>query len=209
MTQLTPIDVRTAAHLATEFLGTHLDDDWSAPAGSLEWDCRETIEHIIDSLDVYAVLLATRAQRFAPAVRIARDPAVPTKGLLRTVRAKAAVLAEVAKAAPSDTRAFHPRGWADASGFAAMGCDEILIHTADIVDGLGDAFRAPADLTTRVLKRLFPWAPDGDDPWATLLWANDRIELPLHGRIGEKWTWWSRPLAEWDGMLKTRDDTGG
>lgn len=207
--ELVPADIRVAAHVATEFLGSHLERDWSTRAGSLEWDCRETLDHIIDGLDVYAVLLATRATRFAPAVRISRDPSVPIKGLLRIIRAKAAVLAEVAQAAPAGARGFHPRGSADASGFIAMGCNEILIHSADIGHGFGDAFTGPPDLVAKLLSRLFPWAPQDDDPWTTLLWANDRIELPPRGRIGEKWTWWCRPLTEWDGGFKTRDDTGG
>lgn len=209
MEHLVPTDLRDIAHVTTEFLGDYLDLDWTKPAGTLDWTCRETLEHIIDGLDVYAVLLATRAQRFAPAVRIARDESVPIKGLLRTVRAKAAVLSEVVAAAPKHARAFHPRGVADPSGFLAMGINETLIHTSDIAEGFFTSFRGPDDIVQRLLGRLFPWASLEDDPWTTLLWANDRTELSTQGRIGEDWTWWCRPLAEWDGKFKSRTDTRG
>lgn len=207
--ELVPTDLRDIAHMATEFLGDYSDLEWTKPAGTLEWTCRETLEHVIDGLDVYAVLLATRAQWFAPAVRIARDESIPIKGLLRTIRAKAAVLSEVVAAAPEDARACHPRGVADPSGFLAMGINEVLVHTSDIADGSTRLFRGADDVVHRLLRRLFPWAPRGGDAWTTLLWANDRTELPTEGRIGEDWTWWCRPLVEWDGKVKSRTDTGG
>ena len=57
------------------------------------------------------------------------DPAASPAQLLATVGAAAAVLAEVARAAPPGARAFHPAGMADVSGWMGMGCVEILIHT--------------------------------------------------------------------------------
>jgi hypothetical protein len=74
------------------------------------------------------------------------------------------VLAAVARASKPGVRAFHPAGMADAEGFLAMGCDEILVHTGDIAEGLGIAVAPPADLCQRVVARLFPWAPTDVDP---------------------------------------------
>jgi hypothetical protein len=89
-------------------------------------------------------------------------------------------------------------GSPDPSGFAAMACDELLVHADDAARGLGLAFRPDADLAARVLARLFPWHIAGDDPWRTLLWANGRIDLP--GQPTQKgWRWHCAPLAEWDG----------
>jgi hypothetical protein len=124
--------------------------------------------------------------------------------LLTIVEALAAVLAEVARAAPPEARGYHGAGMADAEGFVAMGCEEILIHTADIAQGLGLSFRPPDELTARVLRRLFPWAPTDGDPWAELRWASGRIALPDRPRLGPDWYWHCAPLAEWDGTVKKR-----
>jgi hypothetical protein len=116
----------------------------------------------------------------------------------------AAVLADVVRAAPPAARAFHPAGVADPSGFAAMGCDEILVHTGDIATGLGIGFEPPAGLCARVLARLFPWAPGDAEPWPALQWANGRIGLPGHERQDADWYWHCAPLEEWDGTLARR-----
>ena len=73
---------------------------------------------------------------------------------------------------PPEARGYHGQP-TDAAGFAAMHCDEVLVHGYDIALGLGVAFEPPPDLARRVRDRLFPWTPAGD-PWTTLLWCNGR-----------------------------------
>jgi hypothetical protein len=127
-------------------------------------------------------------------VRPGSEPA----DLVATLATSAALLTRVVDTTPPEARGSHPHGLADASGFAAMACDELLVHTADAGHALGRAFTPSADLAEATLRRLFPWAPSGTDPWTTLLWANDRADLPGHERqIG--WRWHCAPLAEWDG----------
>ena len=102
-------------------------------------------------------------------------------------------------AAP-DMRGFHPFGSPDPAGFAAMACDELLVHGDDAIRGLGMPNTADRRLAAAVLARLFPWhalGPD-DDPWELLLWANGRIEVPGRARQG-RWRWHCAPLSEWDG----------
>jgi hypothetical protein len=149
-------------------------------------------------------MLATRAEGALPAAPRNGDPSATLGDLLTVAGTSAAVLADVIRSAPTDARAFHPAGVADVSGFIAMGCDELLVHTGDIADGLGIPFDPPADLCDRVLRRLFPWAPEGAGPWATLRWANGRAELPGHGRQDSDWYWNCAPLAEWDGTVERR-----
>ena len=47
------------------------------------------------------------------------------------------------------------------------------------------------------------WAPSDTPPWKTLLWANDRTDLPGQDRqVG--WKWHCAPLSEWDGTNPIR-----
>jgi hypothetical protein len=105
------------------------------------------------------------------------------------------VLAHVIDGVPPGQRGFHPDGLSDASGFAAMACDEILVHTRDAALGLGLDYEPSEVLSGAVLRRLFPWAPRDEDPWSSLLWANGRIALPDRPRqVG--WHRHSAPLGE-------------
>jgi len=88
----------------------------------------------------------------------------------------------------------------DPTGYCAMACDELLVHTWDIGRGLGEPFELPSAVCARVVSRLFPmWMPIEADPREALLWCNGRIALSDRPRQGEDWGWWSRPLEEWDG----------
>jgi predicted N-acetyltransferase YhbS len=190
-------DVRQAAAVCIDALAPLADRDWEARAGDLDWTARQTIEHVVEGLGFYARDLATPVRSLPPhelAVVCAPDSTVP--GLIEGMGQLAAVVAAVVDAAPPDRRAYHPAGMADRTGFAAMACDELLVHTADITDGLGALFRPPGDLCERVLARLFPWAPRSGDPWQRLLWGNGRTALPGRPRLGRGWTWHAAPLDE-------------
>lgn len=200
---LTPDDLPAAAAICRATLEPVRDDDWSVAAGDLTWSCRRTLDHLVDALSFYAAQLATRARDGRVTVRDG-DPARTIDDLLMAVGAVAAVLAEVARAAPPEARAFHAAGMADAEGFVAMGCTEILIHTGDIAAGLRRDVRVPDDLARRITARLFPWAPLDVAGWDALRWAAGRLSLPNRPRLGPDWYWHCAPLAEWDGTIKTR-----
>jgi hypothetical protein len=84
-----------------------------------------------------------------------------------------------------------------------MGCDETLVHTFDVCRAFDISFRPPPEVCDRTVRRLFPWAPEHDDPWERLLWCNGRIALPGQARLGPDWGWWCAPLDEWDGVVYT------
>jgi hypothetical protein len=200
---LEPEDVLAAAAICQAALGPALHLDWSVAAGDLEWDCRRTLDHIVDSLFLYSAYLASRATgRLAPPRN--GDPLASPAQLLETVGIAAAILTEVARAAPEGMRAFHPAGMADVSGWLGMACEEVLLHTDDIANGLGLDFRPPDDLSARIVARIFPWAPSDGDPWAVLRWAAGRAALPNRERLGPDWYWHCAPLSEWDGTIKKR-----
>jgi hypothetical protein len=200
---LVPADLLTAARICRQTLQPALGRDWSAPAGDLEWDCRRTLDHVADALFLYLAYLSSRATARLEPPRNG-DPAAPPAQLLATIDAVAATLAEVARAAPAGTRAFHPAGMADVSGWLGMACEEILLHTDDVAQGLGLDYRPPDGLAARIVARLFPWAPRDGDPWAALRWAAGRAALPDRERLGADWYWHCAPLAEWDGTMRRR-----
>lgn len=196
---VTPDHVRRAAEICRSTLAPALNADWSIPAGPLTWTCRETLDHISDALGFYCGQLATRATRRRPRFRNG-DPGSSIPDLFDAVDTGAAMLGAIAAASPPDTRAFHRMGASDPEGFLAMACEEILVHTWDIAQGLGLAVSVPDDLARVVLHRIFPWAPIEVSAWEAQLWCSDRVELPGKGKI-IRWGWHGAPVNEWDGQM--------
>lgn len=200
-----PDDLVAAVQFCVERLLDLTTGDWDTPVDGLNWSCRETAEHLATL--AYGPVLATRARSFEPLALMVRDDA-SVEEVVRTARALALVLAEVARAAPPAARAFHPAGMADASGFLAMGMDEFLVHTHDVVRSLGGEFQPPDELVAAVLDRLFPWWPRAETPWDALRWANGRISIPGYDSPGSSWLWHCAPLDEWDGRIPRWDPVG-
>ena len=197
---VSPDHVRRAAAICRDTLTPALEADWSIPAGPLTWTCRETLDHVNDALAYYCGQIATRASERRPPIRNG-DPAASVPDLLDVVATSGAILAAIATATPPDARAYHRMGISDAEGFLAMACEEILVHTWDIAQGLGLTVSVPDDLAQVVLHRIFPWAPTDCSAWEAQLWCSDRIALPGKGKIGQ-WGWHGAPLTEWDGQMR-------
>ncbi|MGC5020303.1 hypothetical protein [Micromonospora sp. DT47] len=206
---VTADDVLHVTHAAADLLTTALDLDWRVPAGTLDWDCWETIEHVADDLFAYAGQLGPRRPPLdghvpfgferrrpdGPALTIYGDPKYGNAGLVQVLEASGAFLAAMVRATPAHVRAHHIFGAADPEGFAAMGVVETLVHLRDVAAGLGLDWRPDADLCARVRHRLFPDAPTDTEPWPTLLWATGRGELPGRERR-DRWRWHGAPAAE-------------
>ncbi|MEV6160658.1 VOC family protein [Streptomyces sp. NPDC052052] len=204
---VTADDVTTAVRLAVDALQGAPADNWRLPAGSLEWNCWETAEHLSDDLFSYAAQLGPRQPSpdayvpyrwgaehpGGPANAVFADRTAGSAGLLRTVEASGALLAAMVRTASPEVRSYHPYGVSDPEGFAAMGVVETLVHTQDLAVGLDLPWAPPADLCDRVLARLFPDAPKDADRWTVLLWATGRAELPGRPRL-TSWRWHGAPL---------------
>jgi hypothetical protein len=191
-----PEDVRLAGQICVETLHPARDLNWQRNAAGLEWSCRFTLDHIVGAVTAYAGDLAIRRVNQVEVLRKANSDQSVNE-LLQLVEVGSAVLADVCTAAPDEARGYHPMGPADWSGFAAMGCTEVLIHTDDICWAFQIECNVDRDLARRVLDRLFPWAPQEGNPWQILRWATGRGYLEGHESVGPDWTWHCRPLAEW------------
>ena len=179
-------------------LRQRLDADWSVTPPGLEWTCHQMGDHLSSVMLSYAVHVAARADETLPLVgrRVgADDPAA----YLDLSEASARVLADTIDGMGPDDRAVHPHGMADASGWAAMACDELLVHGCEMVTALGGTFEQHRALAAKVVARLFPWAPRHEDPWALLHWCNGRQDLDDHPSPGPDWVWHCAPLDEWEG----------
>jgi hypothetical protein len=209
---VTADDVADAVQLAVGVLSQAVSAPpavWDSQAGSLEWTCWETADHLSDDLFAYAVQIGPRTPPLdtpvpfawrrlrpdGPALSVHADRAAGPAGLLQVLEASGALLAAMVATTPARVRAHHVFGVSDPEGFAAMGIVETLVHTQDLVEGLGLSWTPPADLCTRVLTRLFPDAPASTDPWLTLLWATGRAELPDRPRLSD-WRWYGAPPLE-------------
>ncbi len=198
--EVTADDLLDAAAAARRTLDPVTDRDWTIPAGDLAWDVRTTVTHAADAVGWYAAHLAAPSTgRLRFDFRAHGDAS--NSEVLDVLDAAAATLSHVARAAPRGANGYHSAGIADACGFLAMGCDEILIHCWDCARGFGVEFDPSAQLAERVLRRLFPWAPSDESSWPTLLWANGRVDLPHRERPGPDWEWHCAPLEDWDGTV--------
>ena len=179
-------DVAAAVEAMTSALTPVLGQDWSAPAGSLQWSCWQTAEHIAHDLSAYAAQVVARpVAAYLPFDLVARPTASPPD-LLDIIRASGALLGRALDGADPGMRAWH-WGPTDTSGFAAMGVVEVLVHTWDITQGLGLDWRPPARLCAAAIGRLVGDAPAGD-PVDVLLWATGRITLDAEHPRRISWT---------------------
>ena len=169
-------DLAAAASALQAVLNPQVAASWQVPAGPLEWTCAQTAAHVAHDLLAYAAQLAAAApDGYLPLDLVVRDGTPPAR-ILQVVSACAALLGTTLAAADPAVRAWH-WGPTDPSGFAALGVNEILIHTWDITQGLRVGWQLPPGLCTAVLSRLFPDAPPAD-PASALLWCTGRIALP-------------------------------
>jgi len=196
---ITADDLDTAVSCVVDALRPTVDQDWSKPAGSLDWTCRATAEHLAQAHLHWASQLAVAAPTQYVRWSATAQQLAPPAGVLDFVEAAGRILALVVRAAPPQTRAYHPWGIGDPEGFTAMACTESLIHGHDLTSTLAEPLTPPADLCARLLARAFPHEPHlADDPWLTLRWLTGRTQIPGLPNP-ETWRWRPTPLNEpWD-----------
>jgi hypothetical protein len=168
-------DLLAAAAAAQELLGRV--PDFAAEVPAMDGDVRGVVVHIASCLTWYAHdLVAGPPESVGPTAQWPSDS--PPADLARELGIAAGVLARVVATAGPDDRGWHPWGVADATGFAAIGIAELVLHTHDVASAHGLPWSPPAGPVAATLARLFPDVPADGDPWAAMLWATGRGDLP-------------------------------
>jgi hypothetical protein len=180
MTGPTAADLRLATAAAQDLLAAV--PDFSSHVPVMDGDVRRVVVHIAGCLQWYAHdLVAGPTESPGPTPEWPADAA--PADMVRELGISAEVLARVVALAGPDDRAWHPWGLPDASGIAAIGIAEIVLHTDDVASGVGLPWTPPAGPVAATLARLFPEALADSDPWTAMRWATGRGDLPGRARV--------------------------
>src|SRR5258708_39368759 len=101
-------DLAAAVSAVVSALRPAAHRDWSAQAGTLEWDCWHTAEHIGDCLLSYAAQLVIQpAARYVRFLASADKDASPAE-VLEFAEAGGRIRATTSRTAPPNGRRYHP-----------------------------------------------------------------------------------------------------
>ena len=176
-------DLQALSDLAIETWRSGLDRDWSVPAGTLDWSCRKTAEHTVDTVFAPAFFLASRRQHaYPPFEELHALPDASIADLIDGLRATTNMLWAVIVTAHPEVRAIIRRRptveTAPPRDFAPRGALEMILHTHDISTGLGIPFDPPRALCSRLFAHTRHWPQESiertDDSWSDLLASRGR-----------------------------------
>ncbi len=201
---VTTDDLVAAGAAAYETLSQIAEPQWQEKPPRMDWTRHVIASHICGALQFYATQLAVGSDRYTPTIRL-DEAGIKSYERPGLVKSQTTLLAAVARGAAPGTRAWHPSGLPDSEGFLAIGCTEVLLHCWDAVQGTDLEFEGDSEISDRILRRIFPWAPTETPRWQTLLFVTGRADLEGHESPGEQWMWHSNLLDEWDGAEPRSD----
>jgi hypothetical protein len=179
------VKFRAALDASVAQLAPCVNRDWSVPAGTLDWSCTQTTEHVIDCVFSYALQLSSRTtQGLLPFGELRALPEASPEDLVIGLGAVGEMFASLLSAVPSEAEAsdglvvLFPDDW------AARGAYEVLLHSHDILHGLGIAFDPPSAICAWVAESPKLWMLDRarvveaiGEPWKGLLLGSGRSPL--------------------------------
>lgn len=138
---VTADDGRHGSAQVASFLHGLTDRPRDTPVPDLEFTVAGVVAHATETGLWYAIdLTAGGADLTTVEHRVKPDS--PAEQLLATLVVYGNLLARVLDCAAPTDRGYHPAGQADPSGFAAMACDEYLVHSWDVGRGARRGVRA-------------------------------------------------------------------
>lgn len=167
---------RSVCDLVLETLDQRVALDWSVPAGSLEWSCWQTVDHMIDCVFSYAFQLASRAQSgFLPFHELHAMAEAKPSELVKGLRGIAGLFSGLLGSVPGEAEASDGVFMLDVDDWAVRAAYEMLLHTHDVVVGLGTRFDPPSSMCAWVIASPKLWMLDRTiaskftNPWEALL----------------------------------------
>jgi hypothetical protein len=157
------------------------DRDWSAPAGTLDWSCWQTVDHMTDCVFSYSLQLAGRVRDgWLRLTELHAQPDATPPQLVESLGAVGHTFEAVLAAAPADAIASDAIFDLRPSDWAARALNELLLHTHDVLVGLGDGFEPSRAVCSFVFSTPTLWMYDGvermnvADAWRTMLVGSGR-----------------------------------
>jgi hypothetical protein len=172
------VDALNAAFSALEKVA---DLDWSRLAGLLEWTCWETIDHTIDCVHSFALQIGARADSgFLPFAPMHAEPTATQSDLLEGLRSVSALLVAITRDTPHDGTASDGIVSLSVADWRARTAYEVVLHTYDVMDGLGTSFSLSDELSGATVQSQALWMLDrtrvqgAPDNWRGLLEGSGR-----------------------------------
>jgi DinB family protein len=165
---------------ATARLDEVTDADWSQPAGTLEWSCWQTVDHVIDCVFSYALQLAARSPSdLLPFHELHALATATPRDLVQGLDAVGKIFAAVVRSVPADATAADGVLQLGPSDWCARAAYEISLHTYDVLSGLGHDFAVPHDTSAAILASPSLWMLDRElassaNPWTALVLGSGR-----------------------------------
>jgi hypothetical protein len=177
-------DLRELSRFVLERWTAGADHDWHARAGTLDWDCLYTADHLVDCVFSYAFFLASRKTDDYPNFgELHASEGAGPNDMIEGLRAVTTMLLAVIETAEPDAIAVIVRRPSVQTGgprdFAARGALEMILHAHDVCSGLGVALAPPDDMCRRLFDSTADWlqvapiAPSAN-AWSDLLERSGR-----------------------------------
>jgi uncharacterized protein (TIGR03083 family) len=187
-------DLRTTLARQVETLVSRLEgwspDDWEQSSANPGWSNADTVRHLIDTLNSYAIGVEQREEPTRPSfdepVGLAGAP--PARLPRQLVDAGDRLVEHLAKTEPAE-RVWHVSHRFSARTMASVALCEVVLHRWDLT-GPGD--RGPEPRAARlVLQGVFASRDDSSaSPIALLLHVAGRVRMEDRpGWKGEDWQW--------------------
>jgi hypothetical protein len=181
---MTSDEFAALADFSIDALTEVVDADWTTRAGVLEWSCWRTVDHMVDCLFSYAMQIGARAQSgYLPFEELHAKREATPPDLVAGLRSVTALLVAVVRDSPGTVTASDGVLELNLSDWCARAAYELVLHTHDVMRGLGRDLDPPLELCRMILESDALWmlnreqANEGSNSWAALLLGSGRPEI--------------------------------